>query len=74
MRLVQTVQANEIFAAMPEELIERLQAAGAVFYRWIDVPGESLPVVRLVASPVTTRDEVTQFLALAGAAQVTPAT
>lgn len=64
-RLVQQVQANEIFAAMPDELIEALQGGGAHFYRWIEVAGEALPVVRLVTSFATTEEEVERFLALA---------
>ena len=64
-RLIQDVQANELFVAMPEELICVLQGAGAVFYRWIDVPGERLPVVRLVTSFATTEAEVDEFLRLA---------
>jgi threonine aldolase len=66
-RLVQTVQANEIFAAMPDELIDSLEGAGAHFYRWIDVPGERNPVIRLVTSFATTDQEVERFLALASA-------
>ncbi len=64
-RLVQPVQANELFVALPEAAIEGLQAEGAVFYRWIDVPGEELPVVRLVTSFRTSAEEVRRFLALA---------
>jgi threonine aldolase len=64
-RLVQQVQANEIFAAMPDELIEALQGDGAHFYRWIEVAGETLPVVRLVTSYATTDEEVERLLALA---------
>jgi threonine aldolase len=64
-RLVQDVQANEVFAAMPEELIEALLAEGAVFYRWIEVPGESHPVIRLVTSFATTGAEVERFTQLA---------
>ena len=64
-RLVQPVQANEVFVAMPEPLIEKLQAEGAVFYRWIEVPGEALPVIRLVTSFRTTADEVNKFTCLA---------
>ncbi len=63
-RLVAPVQANELFVAMPDELIDALQAAGAVFYRWIDVAGESRPVVRLVTSFATTEAEVGRFLGL----------
>jgi threonine aldolase len=64
-RLVQQVQANELFVAMPDALIESLEAGGAHFYRWIDVAGERLPVVRLVTSFATTDQEVDDFLALA---------
>jgi threonine aldolase len=64
-RLVQDVQANELFVAMPDSLIDALQGAGAVFYRWIDVPGESLPVIRLVTGFMTTEAEVDQFVGLA---------
>ena len=67
-RLLQDVQANELFVAMPDTLISRLQDAGAVFYRWINVPGETLPVVRLVTSYVTSPQEVERFLTLASAA------
>jgi threonine aldolase len=65
-RLIQAVQANEIFVAMPDEMIEALQAAGAVFYRWIDVAGEPNPVVRLVTSFATTQTELDRFIGLAG--------
>ena len=64
-RLMQPVQANELFVAMPEELIESLQAEGAVFYRWIDMPGEENPVVRLVTSFATSLHDVERFLSLA---------
>jgi threonine aldolase len=63
--LKQPVQANEIFVAMPDDLIDSLQAEGAVFYRWIDMPGEPNPVVRLVTSFATTAEQVEQFLSVA---------
>jgi threonine aldolase len=63
-RLMQRVQSNELFVAMPDELIEALLADGAVFYRWIDMPGEPNPVVRLVTSFATTRADVETFIAL----------
>ncbi len=59
--LIQDVQANEIFAAMPDDLIEGLHADGAHFYRWIDVPGISLPVVRFVTAFSTTEAEIETF-------------
>ena len=64
-RLVQEVQANELFVAMPEDTIQVLQRAGAVFYRWIEVPGVDLPVIRLVTSYATTRGEVDRFVSSA---------
>jgi threonine aldolase len=66
--VVQTVQANEVFAAMPAALIASLHEAGAHFYEWIDVPKVDAPVVRLVTAHSTTEAEVEQFLALAGQA------
>ncbi len=66
-RLVQPVHANELFVAMPDALVETLQAAGAVFYRWIEVPGEALPIIRLVTSFATETAEVDRFLGLARA-------
>ena len=64
-RVICPVQANEIFVAMPDDLIDSLQGDGAVFYRWIDVPGETNPVVRLVTSYATAQQEVDRFLSLA---------
>jgi len=67
-RLIQPVEANELFVAMPEEKIDALEAAGADFYRWIEVPGEPRPIIRLVTSFATTDEEVDDFLALAATA------
>jgi threonine aldolase len=63
--LVQAVQANEVFAAMPDTLVESLLGAGAYFYRWISLPGDDRHVVRLVSAFSTTEAEVDGFLALA---------
>ncbi len=68
-RLVQEVQANELFVAMPEETIHALQLAGAVFYRWIEVPGVDSPVIRLVTSFATARAEVDRFVSSASQAR-----
>jgi threonine aldolase len=64
-KLMQKVQANELFVAMPDELIEALHGEGAVFYRWIDVPGEPNPVIRLVTSFATRKEDVEKFVSLA---------
>jgi threonine aldolase len=64
-KLMQNVQANEVFAAVPKELVDALHGEGAVFYRWIDMPDEPDPVIRLVTSFATKREEVDAFLSLA---------
>jgi threonine aldolase len=46
-------------------LIEGLLAGGAYFYRWINLPGDDRPVVRLVTAFSTTEAEVDAFLTLA---------
>jgi threonine aldolase len=64
--VIQDVQANEVFAAMPDDLIEALQAGGARFYRWIEVPGETQPVVRFVTAFSTVEAEVEALHGLVG--------
>ncbi len=66
--LIQDVQANEVFAAMPDDLIEKLQSGGAHFYRWIEVPGAPNPVVRFVTAFSTTEAEIEAFRGLASEA------
>jgi threonine aldolase len=60
--LLQTVEANEVFVALPEKLIERLEHADFHFYRWplIQVPEGA--AVRLVTSYMTTEADVDDFL------------
>ncbi|SNS39737.1 MULTISPECIES: low specificity L-threonine aldolase [unclassified Azospirillum] len=60
--LAHPVEANEIFAALPEAMITHLQTHGAGFYRW---DGQ---VVRLVTAWNTPAADVEHFLALAAAA------
>jgi len=59
--LAHPVEANEIFAALPEAMITHLQAQGASFYRW---DGQ---VVRLVTAWNTPAANVERLLALAAA-------
>lgn len=69
-RLAWPTDANEVFAIFNAATVDRLKAAGAVFYPW---PATSLPkdetlgpdeaVHRLVASFATTEAEVDEFLA-----------
>lgn len=66
------VEANEVFAIIPERICNRLKAAGASFYPWTT---DSLPkdavfgsgdmLIRLVTSFATTTNEVDQFIATA---------
>ena len=58
------VEANEVFAALPAALCDKLQAAGAVFYRW-DTDDNGNVIVRLVTSFQTTAEEVERFVELA---------
>jgi threonine aldolase len=60
--LLQNVEANEVFVALPEKLIERLEKADFHFYRWplIQVPEGA--TVRLVTSYMTTEADVDDFL------------
>ncbi len=59
--VIQDVQANEIFAAMPDDLIEALHADGAHFYRWIETPGTAHPIVRFVTAFSTTEADIETF-------------
>ena len=65
--LIHEPQANELFVAMPDAMIEGLFAQGAYFYRWIAVAGETRPVVRLVTAFNTAPEDVEKFLSLAKA-------
>ncbi len=49
-RLIQLVDANEVFAAFPAPLIAALRAQGFEFYEWPAPPGLNSPVVRLVTA------------------------
>jgi len=63
--VLQSVDANEVFAALPEDVVARLEREGFGFYRW---PAETAPgtvAIRLVTSFATERDDVAAFLAAA---------
>lgn len=53
------VEANEIFAVLPDPMADRLESAGILFYRWGDGS------VRLVTSFAITDTDVDRFLAVA---------
>jgi threonine aldolase len=61
--LAQPVEANEVFALLPERLIRSLETAGYIFYRWAvrdgDAPGSAAgSIVRLVCAFDTTSRDV----------------
>lgn len=64
-QLVQPVDANELFVAMPEALVAALEADGFHFYRW-PFPGmPSAVVIRLVTSFASVADDVAALVAAA---------
>jgi threonine aldolase len=65
LRLVQPVQANELFVAMPDRVIDTLLAEGFEFYRWPVSAGIPSPVIRLVTSFCTTVADVDAFVTAA---------
>lgn len=58
-RITQKVQGNEVFAILPSQSIERLQAQ-CFFYTWDEAAGE----VRWVCSFDTTENDIIEFIAL----------
>ncbi|MCQ8242131.1 threonine aldolase family protein [Rhizosaccharibacter radicis] len=69
-RLLQPVQANELFALLPEAVAARLEAAGFGFYRWY-MPGmaptpEGMVPVRMVTAWDVRPEDVDALLAAAG--------
>lgn len=65
-RLVHPVEANEVFAALPEAVVVQLEQAGFGFYRWSAPTGDEGPVIRLVTSFATTAADVDALLEVAG--------
>lgn len=58
-RLCHPVEANELFVALPEPVIDGLLANGFQFYRWDEREG---PVIRLVTAFSTAEADVQAFL------------
>jgi threonine aldolase len=68
-RPVWPVEANEVFVMLPNEMDQRLKAAGASYHPWAtDGLAEEIAatgvLVRLVTSFATTADEVDRFVAV----------
>ncbi len=56
------IEANELFVALPEAVIQGLEADGFTFYRWI---GETATLLRLVTSFATRQEDIDAFIASA---------
>ena len=67
-RLVQPVEANELFVLLPQRLIGSLEQAGYVFYRWAVADGEARGVIRLVCAFDTAPADVDALIETARAA------
>ena len=67
-RLLQPVEANEIFAVLPEDVVAGLRQAGFECHSSLAPAGVPDPVVRLVTSFATTPGEVDAWLDAAKAA------
>ena len=68
-RVVQQVEANEVFAAFPTTLSEALRAQGFEFYEWPAPPVLGAPVVRLVTAYDMVLADVDALLASVAARQ-----
>jgi threonine aldolase len=61
-RLLQPVDANEIFVVLPEALVAALENAGFYFYRWPLSSVSDGAAIRLVTTYATTRADVEDFI------------
>jgi threonine aldolase len=61
--LLQAVDANEVFVALPETVVAALESRGFGFYRWPLCPDTSGVAIRLVTSYSTPQAHVEEFLA-----------
>jgi threonine aldolase len=60
--LLQSVDANEVFVALPESTVAALEQQGFGFYRWPLGPAPTGVAIRLVTSYATPRAHVEEFL------------
>jgi threonine aldolase len=61
--LLQSVDANEVFVALPETTVAGLEQQGFGFYRWPLIANPADVAIRLVTSYATPRAHVDEFLA-----------
>jgi len=66
--LLQSVDANEVFVALPDAIVAALEQQGFEFYRWPLCATPNGAAIRLVTSYATPRTEVDAFIASAHAA------
>jgi threonine aldolase len=66
--LLQSVDANELFVALPEAVVVSLESQGFGFYRWPLCACPAGVAIRLVTSYATTPAQVQEFLAAARSA------
>jgi threonine aldolase len=60
--LLQPVDANEVFVALPDAVVAALESQGFGFYQWPLCSVTSGVAIRLVTSYSTPRDHVEEFL------------
>ena len=63
-RLAHSVDANAVFAWMPDSMVTRLRHGGAQFYEW-SPSNDGHTLIRLVCSFATPPDDITRIAALA---------
>ncbi len=64
-RLLQPVDANEVFVSLAPAAVAALRAAGFDFYDWVSPPGEAGPAIRLVTAYDMTVADVDGLIAAA---------
>ena len=67
-RIMQPVDANEIFVELPESKVAALEKAGFYFYRWLLGSVTDGVAIRLVTTYATTAADVEDFIQAAGRA------
>jgi threonine aldolase len=63
--LLQSVDANEVFVALPEATVAALEGQDFSFYRWPLSASPNVVAIRLVTSYATPQAQVEEFLAAA---------
>ena len=66
MEVAYPVEANAVFARIPEEMAARLRAAGAQFYDWAP-PAGGRTLIRLVCGFATPEADIARFIEIARA-------